>query len=323
TELLPNAVGLNSASFNAARMIGPGVSGLLIAWVGPGWVFLLNGVCFAATVVALSAMNVSELRPQIPNPKEPGQLKVALEYIRGRQDIILIMFVVAMVSIFGLNFQIVNALMARVEFGMGAGEFGIVGSVMAIGSLGGALLAARRERPRIALVLGAGLGFAIALGAASLMPTYLTYIVATIPMGFASLTMLTAANATIQTTTNPQLRGRVMAFYMMVFQGATPIGAPLIGWIGEHFGPRWAIMVGSMAVAVFCSGAALWASHYWHVKIKPLNHWPLLEIINENVDRPDEIMVLDVLQAEEIADFDLTEGVAYQETETSRAEVEQ
>ncbi|MCL1801489.1 MAG: MFS transporter, partial [Promicromonosporaceae bacterium] len=253
TELLPNAVGLNSASFNAARMIGPGVSGLLIAWVGPGWVFLLNGVCFAATVVALSAMNVGELRPQIPNPKEPGQLKVALEYIRNRQDIILIMFVVAMVSIFGLNFQIINALMARVEFGMGAGEFGIVGSVMAIGSLGGALLAARRERPRIALVLGAGLGFAIALGAASLMPTYLTYIMATIPMGFASLTMLTAANATIQTTTNPQLRGRVMAFYMMVFQGATPIGAPLIGWIGEHFGPRWAIMIGSIAVAVFCS----------------------------------------------------------------------
>ena len=281
-ELLPNAVGLNSASFNAARLIGPGISGLLIAWVGPGIVFIINGITFAATVLALMFMNRSELKPQVSIGKSAGQLTEALKYIRGRSDIVLIMIVMAVVSIFGLNFQINNALMARVEFGMGAGEFGIVGSVMAIGSLSGALLAARRERPRVALMLMAGSGFAIALAIASQMPTYLAYIVATIPIGFASLTMMTAANATLQTTTAPEMRGRVMALYMMAFQGVTPLGALFVGWVGEHFGPRWTLGVGAIGVGAICLVASMWARKHWSVRIKPHHNWPHLHIFNDS-----------------------------------------
>jgi len=311
-DLLPNAVGLNSASFNAARMIGPGVSGLLIAWVGPGIVFIINGITFAATVLALMFMNRSELNPQVTPAKEKGQLLDALRYIKGRSDIILLMIVMAIVSIFGINFQITNALMARVQFGKGAGEFGIVGSVMAIGSLSGALLAARRERPRVALVLGAGFGFAIALAVASLMPSYITYIIATIPIGFASLTMMTAANATIQTTTSPQMRGRVMALYLMAFQGVTPLGALLIGWVGEQYGPRWSILIGAIAVGLVTVAAAIWASRNWHVRFAATRAWPMVHIINESHigdgTHPDEITSLDVVEAEEIEDYNLTDS---------------
>jgi len=323
-DLLPNAVGLNSASFNAARMIGPGVSGLLIAWAGPGPVFIINGVTFAATVIALMFMNRSELNPQISTAAGSGaQLKAALQYVSGRSDIILLMVVMAVVSIFGLNFQINNALMARVQFGMGAGEFGMVGSVMAIGSLSGALLAARRERPRVALVLAAGFGFAIAMIIASQMPTYITYIIATIPLGFASLTMMTAANATLQTTTAPQLRGRVMALYMMAFQGVTPLGSLLIGWIGERYGPRWTLLLGGIVVAIACVIAAIWAARNWHVHFEATRNWPVLHIINEShigdgtdpdeiALMDDEIVPLDVIEAEEIEDFNLTEQQAFE-----------
>ena len=156
--------------------------------------------------------------------------------MRGRSDILVIMVVVGVVSTFGLNFQLTSAMMARTEFGMGAGEYGILGSVLAIGSLTGALLAARRERPRVRLVIGAAFGFGIATGVMALMPTYLTFAIACIPVGLASLTMMTAANATIQMSTDPVVRGRVMALYMMVFLGATPIGSPIVGWIGQTYG---------------------------------------------------------------------------------------
>jgi MFS family permease len=263
-DLLPNAVGLNSASFNAARMIGPGISGLLIALVGPGIVFLINGASFAATVAALAFMSVSKLVPQPVmdrNVKTTRQLRQAFTYLKHRPDALLIMVLMSLVSLFAFNFQIVNALMARVEFGKGAAEFGIVGSVMGIGSLAGALLAARREHPRVLTVIQAGLGLAAALAFAAIMPNYITYIIATIPLGFTSLTMMTAANATLQIGTPPELRGRVMALYMMFFQGVTPIGAMLLGWIGEHYEPRMSLVIGSVGVAAACTAAVLWTNH--------------------------------------------------------------
>jgi len=280
-DLLANAVGLNSASFNAARLIGPGVSGLLISAVGPGWVFLINGITFAATIIALQLMNRSDLRILPVAPKAKGQIREAVRYVRKRSDIVLLMVVMAVTSTLGLNFQITSALMSRVAFNLDAGEFGLAGSIMAIGSLAGALLAARRERPRVALVLGAGFGFAISMALAAVMPTYVTYVLATIPMGLCSLTMMTATNATIQTTTAPEMRGRIMAFYMMVFQGATPIGAPIVGWIGSHFGPRWSIGVGAIAVFAICVVATLWAMKNWHIHVEAHRSWPILEIVHE------------------------------------------
>jgi len=267
-EKLSNAVGLNSASFNAARLIGPGLAGLLIAGVGTGWVFIINGLTFATTILALTQMRTSELRRMPQASRAKGQIREGLRYVRHRSDIVVIMVVVSVISTFGLNFQLTSAMMARTEFGKGAGEYGILGSVLAIGSLTGALLAARRERPRVRLVIGSAFAFAISTGVMALMPTYVSYAVATIPVGLASLTMLTAANTTIQMSTDPAVRGRVMAIYMMVFLGATPIGSPIVGWVAEQWGPRWSIGIGSITALLVASGATVWAVRNWHVEVR-------------------------------------------------------
>jgi len=267
TENLPNAVGLNSASFNAARLIGPGVAGLLIALIGTGWVFMLNGLTYAATIFALVAMRSGELRSAPRTPRGKGQIREGVRYVRGRPDILVIMAIVGVVSMFGFNFQLTSALMARTEFGMGPSEYGIIGSVIAIGSLTGALLAARRTRVRVRLVIVAAFAFGLSAGVMALMPTYLTYAIACIPVGFTALTMMTAANATIQTTTEPSMRGRVMALYMMVFLGAAPFGSPFIGWIGEVMGARWAIGVGAIASLLVASGAAWWSIRHWDLEV--------------------------------------------------------
>ncbi len=265
---LSNAVGLNSASFNAARLVGPGVAGLLIAAVGSGWLFIINGVTFGATILALLYMRTRELHVLPSAPREKGQIREGIRYVRGRTDIIVIMVVVGVVSTFGLNFQLTSAMMAKVEFGMGPGEYGILGSILAIGSLTGALLAARRERPRVRLVIGSAFGFAVATGVMALMPTNASFAVACIPVGLASLTMMTAANSTIQMSVDPVMRGRVMSLYMIVFLGATPVGSPLVGWIAEAWGPRWAIGVGSITAALVAVGAAVWAVRNWHLEVR-------------------------------------------------------
>ncbi|WP_062462441.1 MFS transporter [Demequina soli] len=255
---LPNAVGLNSASFNAARLIGPGLAGFLIAIIGSGWVFVLNAVSYGATILALMVMRRNELEEQERVRRGRGQLREGVKYVRRRPDILVILVVVGVVSALGLNFQMTSALMAANAFDKGAGAYGLVGSVTAIGSLGGALLAARRKHPRLRLVVGAAFGFGVSATLMALAPTYPIYLVTCVPVGFTALTMLTSANATVQTTTSPRMRGRVMALYMMVLMGATPIGSPLVGWIGEHWGPRWSIGVGAVAALLISVGAALW-----------------------------------------------------------------
>ncbi|WP_298461463.1 MFS transporter [uncultured Cellulomonas sp.] len=284
-DKLSNAVGLNSASFNAARLIGPGVAGLAIAALGIGWVFVANGVSFVATIVALTRMRSRELHP-MPHAKrhEKGQIRAGWAYVRGRSDIVVIMVVVGVVSTFGLNFQLTSALMARTEFGKGASEYGVLGSVLAIGSLTGALLAARRERPRVRLVIGSAMAFGLTSGVMALMPTYLTYAIACVPVGLASLTMMTAANSTIQMSTDPAMRGRVMAIYMMVFLGATPIGSPIVGWVGEQFGARWAIGIGAISSLLVASGAAVWAIRNWHLEVRyRVLHRPHLQVTYPDV----------------------------------------
>lgn len=271
-ERLSNAVSLNSASFNAARLIGPAVAGLTIAAIGTGWVFVVNAVSMAGTVGALLAMRPRDLR-QVPSaPRAKGQLREGLRYVRHRGDILVIMAVIGVASTFALNFQLTSATMARIEFGKDAGQYGLLGSVLAIGSLTGALLAARREHPRVRLVIGATFGLGVAMGVQALMPTYMSYAVMCIPVGLASLTMLTAANSAIQVSTPPQVRGRVMALYMMVMMGATPIGSPLVGWIGEQWGPRWSIGIGGLAAVGVAVGAAVWARHSWRVEVSYQRH---------------------------------------------------
>lgn len=264
---LPNAVGLNSTSFNIARLIGPGVAGLLIAAVGPGWVFLINAVSFGATIFSLTLMRGTELHELPHTTRGKGQVREGLAYVRRRTDVMVILLVVGVVGAFGLNFQLTSAVMAREEFGKGAGEYGILGSILAIGSLAGALLAARRRRPRVRLVIAAAFAFGVAMGVQALMPTYELYALLSIPVGLFSLTMMTAANTTVQMSTEPAMRGRVMSIYMMVFLGTTPIGSPIVGWISEAFGPRWSVGVGAIASIVVAVVAALWVKRSWHIEV--------------------------------------------------------
>ena len=267
---LSNAVGLNSASFNAARVAGPALAGLLIGVFGggaeaTGWVILLNGLSYAAVVFALRRMVVADLNVPPREERHKGMIRDAVRYLRGRPDLMMILSVVFFAGTFGLNFQMTSALMSTQIFHKGATEYGLLGSAMAIGSLTGALMAARRKRIRLRLVAGAGLAFGAVEIVAGLAPTYLAYMLIVPFLGFTALTMITAANTTMQLATAPGLRGRVMALYLMVFMGGTPIGSPFIGWIGEQFGARWTLIGGGgltilgvlLSVAVFTRGRGL------------------------------------------------------------------
>jgi MFS family permease len=278
TESLSNAVGLNSASFNAARLVGPGVAGLVIAAVGTGWCFVINGLTFIATIVALLLMHKDELHRQDRATKKKGQIREGMRYVRRRADILVIMTVVGVVSTFGLNFQLTSALMARTEFNKGAGEYGVLGSILAIGSLTGALLAARRARPRLRIIVGSAGMFGVATGVMALMPNIVAYAAASILVGFFALTMLATANAWIQTTTSPKMRGRVMSLYMLVLLGATPIGSPIVGWIGEHWGARWSILIGSITAVLVAVGAAWWSKRYWNLDLSYAMHRPFVRV---------------------------------------------
>jgi MFS family permease len=246
-----NAVGLNSASFNLGRVIGPAVAGGLIAWFGSGafatgWVILLNAVSYAGVVGALLSMRAAELHSPEPVARARGMVRDGLRYVRSRPDVMMILAVVFSAGTFGLNFQMTMAIMATDVFGKGADEYGVLGSVMAVGSLCGALLAARRTRIRQRLVIGAAVVFALVEVVAGLMPTYLAFMVVLPLCGLSALTMITAANTYVQLAVDPQIRGRVMALYMAIFMGGTPLGAPILGWVAESFGGRWTLVGGGL-----------------------------------------------------------------------------
>ncbi len=252
---LPNAVGLNSASFNAARVVGPAVAGVMIALLGggataTGWVMLINAVTYIAPILALRSIDASALDTPKISAREPRMIREGVRYVRSRPDLMLILAVVFFAGTFGLNFQMTSALMATEVFGKGPTEFGLLGTFMAVGSLTGALLAARRQVIRQRLVVGAALLFGVADIAAGLMPTYTTYALMTPVIGITALTMITSANAYIQLNTEAGMRGRVVALYLMIFMGGTPLGAPVVGWVGETFGARWTLIGGGALTIV-------------------------------------------------------------------------
>jgi len=253
---LTNAVGLNSASFNLARVMGPALSGLLIAALGSGVratgvVILLNGLSYLAVIAALQAMSTHELTPVDRAPRGKGMIRDGVRYVRGRPDLMLILVAAFFAGTFGMNFQMTSALMATQVFDKGPGEYGLLGTTLAVGSLTGALLGARRiGRPRQRLVVLAGLAFGAVEIALGLMPSYLTFALVTPVLGLCLLTMLNAANTTVQLSVTPMMRGRVMALYMMVVMGGTPLGAPIVGWVGATFGARWTL-IGGGAMTIF------------------------------------------------------------------------
>jgi len=267
-EMLPNAVGLNSASFNSSRLIGPALAGLLIAAVGTGWTFMLNGTTFLATILSLSLMRPGLLYPTPKAPHERGQLRAAVAYVRGRRDLLMIFLVMGVLSCLSFNSQLTISLMATKVFDKQAGQFGLISSVFAIGALAGALLAARRKHPRLRLILTAAFFFGIVSTISAVAPTYLTFGLSGIFVGLCMLTLMTGANATIQMGTDPAMRGRVVALYLLIFQGVTPIGSMTIGWIAQTVSPRWSIGVGAAAALIVSLGALIWARLNWHLTVR-------------------------------------------------------
>jgi MFS family permease len=246
---LTNAVGLNSASFNAARIVGPALAGLMIGALGSGqeatgWVFVVNAVSYVAVIAQLRRMNPALLHSPRLRGRGPGALREGVAYLRTQPKMLFVMVLVFFAGTFGMNFQITSALMATDVFGKGAGEFGILGSTIAVGSLTGALMAARRQRIRLRLLVGAAIGFGLVEIVAGSLPSYVLFALFSPVIGFCTLTLLNSANATMQLESDPLMRGRVMALYMTVVQGGTPIGAPVIGWVGATLGARWTLWLG-------------------------------------------------------------------------------
>ncbi|MGI8694576.1 MAG: MFS transporter, partial [Geodermatophilaceae bacterium] len=257
---LANAVGLNSSTFNAARLVGPGVAGLLIAAFSTGPVFLLNAASFAFTLLALARMRPEELFTSARLARGKGQLREALHYVRARPDLLLPMVLVFIVGTFGLNFQLTTALMAREVFKLDASAFGLLGSCVAVGSLTGALLSTRRRtRPRLRLLIGTALGFGVLEMIAGVMPTFASFAILLVPTGAAALTFIIAANSSVQLGTDATMRGRVMALYLLFFMGGTPIGALIVGWMAENYGARSGIVIGGLCcvIAAAAIGARL------------------------------------------------------------------
>ena len=238
-----NAVALNSANFNAARLVGPAIAGVMIAAWGPGWVFLANAATFAIMYVALTRIRIAAA----PHSAGRGGLREGLSYVSRRPDLWFVILTAGAVAMLVFNFPITIPLMVTDEFAAGARSFGVLTSLMAVGSLTAALIQARRARTDLRLVAVAAVAAAGVVVIAGVMPSLVTFAAALIASGAASLTMMTAANSYLQTHSDDAHRSRVMALYMAVFFGTTPLGAPLIGMLAGAFGPRAAMIIPGVA----------------------------------------------------------------------------
>jgi len=244
---LSNAVALNSTSFNIARTIGPALAGALIAVVGTGWVFLINAASFVAVLTSLSLLRVGELHRCNRAHRGRGGLVEGLRYVWRRPDLKAVLFMLFLVGTFGLNFAIFISTMSVTVFHAGAGEYGLATSMVAIGSVIGALLAARRAKPDINLLLSSAIIFGFGCALAAIMPLYGLFGAALVLVGVAAQTLMTSTNSFVQLSTDPSMRGRVIAILLAIAMGGTPLGAPVVGWVADTFGPRWALGVGAAA----------------------------------------------------------------------------
>jgi MFS family permease len=266
---LSNAVALNSTSFNAARMIGPAIAGVLIASVGTGWVFLINAASFTAVLASLAVLRVGELHQKDGALPTPGGLADGFRYVQQRPDLKAIFFMLFFIGTFGLNFPIFISTMSVTVFHAGAAEYGFLTSTMALGSVTGALLAARRAKPRVAvLLIGAAL-FALGFALAAIMPNYRLFGLALVLIGISAQSFTNTANSLVQLSTDPAMRGRVMAILLAIALGSTPIGAPMVGWVADTFGPRRALGIGAAAgiAAVLVGVHYLMKFHHLRLRI--------------------------------------------------------
>jgi MFS family permease len=270
-----NAVSLNSANFNAGRLVGPALSGFLIAHFSTGPSFIINATTYLFVIAALFAMREKDFFIQ-KKEETLGTIREGIRYALARPDLYVVMMLVFFSATFGLNFQIFNALMATKEFGKGPASYGLLGTFIAIGSLTGALLSARLERLRnTRFIIKLGIAFSSSVLLLSIAPSYLWYSLWLPICGITALTMLISANSYVQTHSDPAVRGRVMGIYLLIFLGGTPFGSLLIGWMTETIGVRQTVAA--------CGGISLAAA---------LTIWV---IYRDRVEEPADLRVSSVL----------------------------
>ena len=263
---LSNAVALNSASFNTARMVGPAVAGVLVALTGSGWVFLISAVSFAALLCSLSLLRVGELHLQDRALRATGNLADGFRYVWKRPDLKAVLVMLFLIGTFGLNFPIFIATMSIGVFHAGAGQYGLLTSIMAIGSVAGALLAAKRAKPDVVLLLAAAAIFGFGCVLAAIMPNYWLFGLALTVIGVSAQSFTIATNSFVQLSTEPVMRGRVIAILLAMFLGGTPIGAPIVGWVAGSFGPRWALGFGATSGFAATIVGIYYLSQYRHLQ---------------------------------------------------------
>ena len=259
---LPNAVALNSTLFNGARLVGPAVAGVMIAAVGSGWVFVANAVSFVGVIAALAAMRVGELRRLPRSDAGITGMVDGFRYIRGRPDLALALAMLFIVGTYGLNFPIFISTMAVTTFRGGPDLYGALSSTMAVGSVAGALLVASRRTPSLRRLRASALAFGLACALAALMPGPASFGAVLAAIGVLAQVFTTSTNSLVQLSTDASMRGRVMAIYMGIFLGCTPLGAPLVGRIADTLGPRWALAVGAASGVVAAALAAAYMARH-------------------------------------------------------------
>ncbi len=267
-DLVRNAVSLNSGNFQLARMLGPAVAGIVISLVGSGWAFAINSVTYLAVITGLLMMRTSELQPQ-PRPKRgPGQIREGLRYVRSQPQLLWPIVLVFFIGTFGYNFAIILSAYTKNVFDAGAGTYGLLNTAMAAGSVVGALLAARRATGRLSVLFGAAIGFGVLLVLLGLTTWFWAFVVLLVVTGLVSVTFNTLGNTTVQLASDPELRGRVMSLYMLVFMGGTPLGSVLVGWVTDKWGAPAALVFSGIVCVIAALGAAVLAARSIGVSVK-------------------------------------------------------
>ncbi|OLT43866.1 MFS transporter [Saccharomonospora sp. CUA-673] len=274
-DQVANAVALNSSVFNLARIAGPAIAGVTIVAVGEGWLFVGNAVSTVAVLTGLAAMRPGELYRERAVGRGKGQLREGLRYVRGRADLVAIMLLMLFVSTFGITFFTSLAVVAGNVFHTDADGYGLLSTLLAVGTFAGALLSARRGsrgQPTMRLLLGAAMALGVLEFVTAFMPTYVAFGLALVPLGLATITFLNTANALVQTSVTPQMRGRVMGLYVLMLMGGNPLGGIMTGWMATTFGGRSPFYIGgavAMVATVVCALALRRATGGLRVETPP------------------------------------------------------
>ncbi|CAB4653845.1 unannotated protein [freshwater metagenome] len=258
-DLVRNAVSLNSVVVNGARVVGPALAGVMIATVGLGWCFAANAASFICVIAAYTLMKADQLIPVEPVERAPGQLREGLRYVAGNPNLRVPLIMMAVVGTLTYEFNVVLPAFASETFASGAQSLGWLSAAMGLGAVFGGLWSATRQSSRISAISWAAVCFGIAVIGAAIMPSVLWACVALIPVGAASIWFMSAGNSAVQLHAEPQMRGRVMSLWTVAFIGSTPVGAPIVGWVAETAGPRWALGLGAVAAVAAGLYGAKWA----------------------------------------------------------------